>query len=347
MKYRKFFSLAVCLLILVPFSLAGCGGGGGDNAINSKQPSNTPAIVNTMDLKINKIETDCSDPGVTKVTVYASVIDQNGDSIIGLTTSNFSLYEGSTQIDPNDVDVNFVDQLQLPISVGLLMDYSTSMLLAGATNINPANPGPMEKAVINFIDQLKPNDLAEIIKFANDIYVPQSFIGDKAALIDAVYNMPPWITAGYSAIYDSVKRAIEDFPSEPDRKAVVLITDGWDNNSTIGLDDLIDLAIANNVSIYAIGLDHSLNKQDDSDNLYLDVDSLKQMTEETGGHYYQIESTDEIFAVYQQISDILLLDQYVLKYNSPNHGGVDVTLDIWVDYNGLEAFDFGQFVSCP
>jgi Ca-activated chloride channel family protein len=264
------------------------------------------------------------------VTVFASVIDQNGDPITGLTTSNFSLYENGVVIPPNTVEVNFVDQLQIPASVALVMDYSTSMLLANAIN-------PMKDGVINFVNQLKPDDRGAIIKFAQLVDETQLFTDDKAALINAV-NALPWAQNWFteSALYDAMEKAIEHTALESNRKAVVAITDGQDDNSVIGIDDLIAYALSENVPLFTIGFGDSI-----------DVDSLKRLTEETGGHFYKAASTDDIFTIYQQISDIFIFDQYVITYKSLFHGNVDVTLDIEVEYNGLTDSDFKQFTSCP
>jgi VWFA-related protein len=347
MKYSKLLSLAACVLIFVPLLMAGCSSGGGDNPVNLTQPNTTPATqpppstVTAIDFAINQIETDCSEVGVTKVTVYASVIDQNGDPITELTNSNFSLFENSAPIDSNTVEVNFVDQLQIPVSVALLMDYSTSMLTANAIE-------KMKDAIIGFVNQLNPNDRGEVIKFAQLVDKTQAFTDDKTALINAV-NVLPWPQNWFteSALYDAMEVAIEDAALEPNRKAVVVITDGWDNNSTIGIDDLIDLAKSKNVPLFIIGFDNPLNKDSDSDELFLDIDSLTRIVEETGGHFYLTESTDEFYTIYQQIADILIFDQYVIKYTSLFHGSVDVTLEIDVEYNGLTDSDSRQFTTCP
>jgi Ca-activated chloride channel family protein len=310
---------------------------------SSNTPTGTTPGVSAIDFAINQIETDCSVQSVTDVTVFASVIDQNGDPITGLTTSNFSLSESSginsAPILPGDFEVDFVEQLQIPASVALAMDYSTSMLLSNA--INQGSGGLLNDAVINFVNQLKPNDRGAIIKFAQLVDETQLFTDDKAALINAI-NALPWAQNWYteSALYDALEKAIEHTALESNRKAVVAITDGKDNNSSIGIDDLIAYALSENVPLFIIGF---INSFDNS----IEIDSLKQIVEETGGHFYEAASVDDIFSIYQQISDIFIYDQYVITYESLFHGNVDVTLDIEAEVNGLTDSDFKQFTSCP
>jgi hypothetical protein len=72
---------------------------------------------------------------------------------------------------------------------------------------------------------------------------------------------------------------------------------------------------------------------------------LTQIADETGGHFYEAATSDDLITIYQQISEILLFDQYVIKYESFLQG--NVTLGVEVENEGLQDYASKEFSTCP
>jgi VWFA-related protein len=338
MRKRKYLALVINFFLAISLLFAGCSGGSGSSS-GSSNSGPVPALESgpTIEVAINQIETDCSNPGITEVTAYVSVINQDGDPVTGLTISNFSCYENTVEIPPDTcyentveippdtVTINFVDQIKSPLSVIMVMDYSMSMQWANAI-------GPMEDAVLEFVNYLSQDDEAEIIKFAGIIEIVQEFTSDKALLTSAITD--PWDGGTGTPIYDVLFEAIDDAALAPDRKAVIIVTDGREHDSINGIDDVIAHSLSNQVPVFTIGLGNKI-----------DVNMLTQIADETGGHFYEAATNDDLITIYQQISEILLLDQYVIKYESFLQG--NVTLGVEVENNGLQDYASKEFTACP
>ena len=194
----------------------------------------------------------------------------------------------------------------------------------------------MEDAVIEFVYLLKGDDKAEIIKFATDVEVVQEFTNNKPNLINAINAAPD--VGVWTSLYDALIQAIDDTAQEPQRKAVLAITDGRDRGSSGGsfssFDDVIANAKLKDIPIFIIGL---------GDNI--DISSLEQIAQETGGLFYLAATPDDLDTIYQQIADIFVLEQYVITYNSFQNGNVELKVD--VEYNGMQDSDSKQFTACP
>ena len=124
------------------------------------------APISGLNVRINQVE-PCPGLGV-EVTAYVSVTDQGGYPVTGLSEVNFEVFEGANpKIDPMSVDV--VSNTGDNISVALVMDYS------GSINDIKDAVDDMQESVADFVDRLGGGDEAEIIKFAYDVDVVQSW----------------------------------------------------------------------------------------------------------------------------------------------------------------------------
>lgn len=156
----------------------------------------------------------------------------------------FEITEGiSTPVIPTNA-VRIDDSLTpVTLSVALLLDYSDSITK------EPVNVTDMENAAISFVDQLGDGDEAEIIVYATEFKITQVFTSDTALLTAAIENPPE--VGKYTALYDTVDTAVAEMADrEKDRKAIIIITDGRDNDSSgnqlskKNIEDVIDSANA-------------------------------------------------------------------------------------------------------
>ena len=278
-------------------------------------------------VKINQVVPSCLS---SQLTAYVSVTDQVGYPIPDLTMSNFKLTESSNgSISPPPIvqPLEIVKTVSAPISIALVMDYSSSI------TDYPDKVKAMEDGVISFINRLGPNDEAEIIKFDADIEVVQPFTaGDaagKAALIAKVQE--PWDHGIYSLVHDAVYLAVTDTAArQTERRGVIILSDFVNNAGTGNTSNTTPLAwsdnaIASSVPVYIVGLGVGVDS----------AVTLTTLTSETGGQYFDVANTNSLRTIYQQQAQTLFVDQYVLSYDSGFGTGTSATLTVGVSLDGL------------
>jgi len=281
-----------------------------------------------LTVSINQVESDGTCPAAN-MTAYVSVLDQGGYPVKGLLENNFSISENGTSHLPL-TDFSFAAQVNTPLTVALVMDYS------GSITDNPENVNDMQDAVAEFIRQLGISDEAEIIKFDSKIEVVQGYTSDKAQLINALYAF--WDNGRQTSLYDAVAKAIQDTTGRDNpRRAVIVITDGEDKPEQLGssLDDVITSANTADVPIFTIGLGQ------------INDLILQQMAADTGGQFYKASISDNLGNVYRQLTDLLFENQYILTYVSGLDNGESAELGIKVVSQTNSGEDTRRITPCP
>jgi Ca-activated chloride channel family protein len=325
--------------VAVDFSPAAIGIYGADLTIQSNDPT-TPTYnmgllgskedILEANVKINQIEA-CPRPAAT---VYVSVIDQGGFPITTLVAGDFTITEaGTPQATTSAVRVD----ASVTLSVALVMDYS------GSITVEPNDVKKMEDAAINFVNQLGAGDEAEIIKYATTIEVTQPFTNDKTLLINAIQSTP---TVGtHTALFDAIVQAVTDISgSTRDRRAIIVITDGVDDNgaglpqSISTITDAITDANGIGVPVFTVGLGSGTNAL-----------ILQRMADETGGTFSDSTTSANLATIYQQLADLLFTDQYILTYTSALAAGGTGDLVVAATYPPTSAsgFDTKAILACP
>jgi len=117
----------------------------------------------------------------------------------------------------------------------------------------------------------------------------------------------------WTSIWDAVWASANEVlvpASENSRRAVILLSDGDDTSSTIKRQDAIDSAVKNNVAVYSIGIgDPELYK--------VEKDSLRKISDRTGGRAFFPNDERELGAAFGQIQEELR-SQYVVAYSPKN-----------------------------
>jgi Ca-activated chloride channel family protein len=263
--------------------------------------------ISTLNVRINQVEIDCPS---RIVTAYVSVTDQGGYPVTVLGINDFSVTEtGTGGYSGPPESVPFVENT-ISISTAIVMDYSRS--------VGSAAIADMVMGTSMFIDQMSLEDEAEIIKFSQIFEVVQPFTSDINLLLDKVDD--PWDGGVGSIIFDTVMQAVDDTAARSNaRKAVILISDGWDFSTSFSLDNVINNALFNNVPIFTIG---------SGSNIDLGKGNLTRMADETGGQYYDASTSDNLKTIHQQLADVLFSHQYILTYISGLGGSVNADLTI-------------------
>jgi VWFA-related protein len=237
--------------------------------------------------------------GVNEVNLIFTVTDKHGHYVPNLQQSDFSLLDDGKA--PAKVN-SFHQQINLPVRVGIVIDASTS--------IRTRFQFEQQSATEFLLDILKArSDRAFVMGFDVTPTVTQDWTNNIDALETGVNRLRP---GGGTALFDAVYTACRDKlldvsrGQEPVRKAIVLISDGDDNQSRVYPDEVIKECERAETIIYAISTNWtpSRGKGDDV---------LKQMAESTGGRVFFPPSVEEMSNSFKDIEEELR-SQYALDY---------------------------------
>jgi VWFA-related protein len=217
---------------------------------------------------------------VMSVAVDASVRDGQGRYPAHLTKHDFKVFE-----DDAAQDIDAVVSEAIPTSFALLVDSSQSM----ARSIEF-----VRKSVADFPRLLGEADEAMVAPFQQTITAITGPTRDPATLAEGVAAIRP---AGGTAIMDGLWAVARRFGEGARRRAVILITDAYDENSETGLDEALAALKAADVIVYtmAIGGVQGVSLQGEQ--------MLRRIAHETGGRSFFPWNAREVAAAHQAIAD--------------------------------------------
>jgi len=237
--------------------------------------------------------------GVDEVNLIFTVTDKHGHYIPNLQQSDFALLDD--QKAPARVNY-FRQQINLPLRVGIVIDASTS--------IRSRFQFEQQSATEFLLQILKSrSDRAFVMGFDVTPTVTQDWTNNIDALETGVNRLRP---GGGTALFDAVYTACRDKllegarDREPVRKAIVLISDGDDNQSRVHPDEAIKECQRAETIIYAISTNWTPSRgKGDA--------VLTQMSEATGGSVFFPPSVEEMSNSFKNIEEELR-SQYALNY---------------------------------
>jgi VWFA-related protein len=244
-------------------------------------------------LKIFVAITSIDSSNFPKIKLYTTVEDAGGKPVFDLSSSNFKVYEDGTRELP--ISVSSVGAGFVGMSVCIIMDTSGSM------SGNPIEAA--KQAAISFVNNLKTEDKAALIRFRETVHIVQHFTDDKNALVGAIKTL---YADGYTALYDALYKGVAMASTQPGIKALVALTDGQDNRSIKTAKEVIDYAKSVKVPVYIIGLGDDINE-----------DVLRLIAKETEGQYYRAPTPAELQKLYESISE-RLKNLYEVSYTTHN-----------------------------
>jgi VWFA-related protein len=179
--------------------------------------------------------------GVDLVNVTATVTNENGRFVSGLQREDFSVYE-----DGRRQEVSHFSSDRVPVSLGIVLDASGSM----TSDKMSAARAAIDRLIYDLLDK---DDELFFVEFATRASITQGWTKDRALISKAVKNVD---AIGATAIYDAVATAIPVAQSGTNRKkALLVISDGNDTNSSTGPGELRQRIRESDVLVYALGID--------------------------------------------------------------------------------------------
>jgi len=236
-----------CLLLAIP-------------AVPQSQPPAQPAPQDDPSARIRV--------SVNEVIVPVTVTDNKGKFLSNLEAKDFRILDEG---QPQRIKFFSHDQRQ-PIVVGFLVDQSNNMKTHWKT---------FQDAILELVWNLLPGDKrysGYLISYANEAELVVNTTWDSEKLADKIRKMKP---GGGSALFDAIyssctnRALIPGEPYEP-RRVIIVVGDGHDNASKKTIDEVLELAQRNLVTIYAISTMAFGFANEDQD-------VLERLATETGG----------------------------------------------------------------
>jgi Ca-activated chloride channel family protein len=233
---------------------------------------------------------------VNMALVPVTVLDTRGQNVLGLDRDNFRVFDGS-ELRPI---VSF-GQSDAPVSVGLIFDCSRSM----REKFRIARQAPAE-----LFRQLNADDESFLITVSDRPELRQGFTSEFNDIQNALLFTNP---TGTTSLLDGVYMGLQQLKKGRNpRKALVLVSDGGDNNTRYSLRELAALAAESDAQIFSICLFDKPQTAEEADGPAL----LDNLTKATGGINYMITDINAMQAAFGKVG-ITLHNQYVLGYYPP------------------------------
>jgi VWFA-related protein len=213
------------------------------------------------------------DPGSIRVTVNevivpVTVTDEKGRFVSDLDKKDFQVYEENKLQNIQ----YFTRERSQPVVIGFLLDLST------ASRIHWKN---YQNAATELVQTLLTGDKkysGYLIDYAQDAEVAVNTTNDPEPLVEKLRTLKP---GGGAALYDAIylactsRKLVQGEPIEP-RRIIIIIGDGHDNASKHSLNQVVELAQRNLVTIYCIST-AAFGFANETE------DTLVRLAQETGG----------------------------------------------------------------
>ncbi len=236
--------------------------------------------------------------GINEVNVVFTVTDKHGKRVTDLKQNDFRFVDDNK---PATEIRSFHAETNLPLQVGLLIDASSSVRDRFKFE---------QESAIEFLNQTvrKRYDQAFVVGFDATPEVTQDFTDDTEKLAHGVRELRP---GGGTALYDALYYACRDKLLKapqigPTRRAIILLSDGEDNQSHVTREESIEMAQRAEAIIYTISTNVSGSKGA-GDKV------LERMADATGGRAFFPFQIREVSNAFAEIQDELR-SQYAVSY---------------------------------
>ena len=231
---------------------------------------------------------------VASVLLEASVQDKRGRFVKGIQGDAFSVLE-----DGVNQTLDLVNQEAVGATFALLVDSSASM---------SRRMDFVQRTAGTLAGYMTERDRMLIAPFAKDIRAVTGPTADRATVIEAVRAIQP---EGGTAILDSLAKIPQLLASAEGRRAVVLITDGYDEHSSTSFADALAAVKKSGATVYVVGIGGVAGISIKGERL------LRQLAVETGGRFFFPSRDGELADVHDALTQDVQ-NRYLITYTPQN-----------------------------
>jgi len=234
---------------------------------------------------------------VTRVSLLYTVTDRKGRFVTNLAKEDFEVIDSK---QPQEV-LEFTAESDLPLRLGILIDTSNSIRDRFKFE---------QDAAIEFLNNTMHanQDRAMVVSFDTKTELVSDLVSDTEKLATAIRNLRP---GGGTSLYDAIffacrDKLSQDQPKHKFRRAIIIVSDGDDNQSEYTRDQALEMAQKADVVLYAISTNIS-KVESDGDKV------LKYFTSETGGQAFFPFKVEDLEQSFENIANVLR-HQYNIAY---------------------------------
>ena len=233
--------------------------------------------------------------GTQVVSLFVTVADAQQRLVPGLVQEDFEVADND-KAQP----IIYFDNSVLPITAIVMLDTSGSMTLTIDL---------LKQAAEQFLLRLLPEDKARVGAFNDKIQFSSRFTNDRDELVSDVRGLD---YGNGTRLWDAIGASLDELKGITGRRVILVFTDGDDTESKIRLGTVIERARADEVMIYAIGLEsnymvggRAIRTKPDS--------GLRKIADETGGGYFELKKTADLAPTFTKVAQELH-SQYVIGF---------------------------------
>jgi Ca-activated chloride channel homolog len=237
--------------------------------------------------------------------VNVTVTDPYNRLVTGLEPDNFRIFEDNVEQEV----VNFSSE-DVPISIGVILDLSGSM----ADKL-----GKAKQAAVEFFKTANPQDEFFLVGFNERARLLNPFTHNVEELENSMLLAS---AKGRTALLDAIYLGLSQMRgAQNSKRALLVISDGGDNNSRYNEKDIKRLVREADTQLYAIGIFEPFEYRSRTPEELNGPSLLNEMTELTGGRAFTVENLNDLPDIATKIG-MELRNQYVLGYH-PSHKAHD------------------------
>jgi len=241
---------------------------------------------------------------VDLVNVFVTVQDDRGEFVTGLTKDDFVVYEDD---QPQQISV-FEKDSAVRSALGVLLDTSGSVV-----DILPHET----RGIRDFAKTISFPDQYSVITFGTSVKLIHRSPDTQRHLEVALQGLKPY---GTSVLFDAMLYAMDRVnASDNERKALVILTDGNDNGSTIEYGRVSQEAQLSGVLLYFVAIGSPI---------LVDKHTVEALADDSGGRVFYIPKTDSVMPYLDKIRAELSRQYYLGYYASRTPGYHRIRVDM-------------------
>jgi Ca-activated chloride channel family protein len=233
--------------------------------------------------------------------VNITVTDPHDRIVTGLEADNFRIFE-----DNIEQEVVTFSSEDVPISVGIILDLSGSM----ANKI-----GKAKETALELFKTANPQDEFLLVTFSEHAQLASRFSTNIEELGSSLLSSS---AKGRTALLDAIYLGLSEMRSAHNAKrALLIISDGGDNNSRYSENDIKRLVREANTQLYAVGIFDPVGYRNRTPEELNGPSLLSELTELTGGRAFDVANPNELADIATKVG-MELRNQYILGYHPSN-----------------------------
>lgn len=261
---------------------------------------------------------------VNLVEMYVLVTDEDGRPVTGLGPEDFRVSEEG---EPQEI-ATFRSGADLPLTVGLAIDSSASMFV---------KLPEVERAAREFVSEsLEGGDRAFVVGFGGEPELVQETTGDETRLSRSIARLRP---VGQTALWESIVYSLVEIQGAPGKKALIVYTDGADEDEDFSYRTALKFSRRVGVPIYFILTNNEIVRTGGKGlGVRRFLGRVERLAEEVGGKLFIVRRGEDLAEVYREIGEELR-SQYLLAYYSRDLPAEETwrRVDVETVLDGLET----------